>query len=414
MRQQVRTNSLKMNNMKKNRIVLLTTLMALLVYLSGCSDKVYVNRALTWAENGERLDTALKSVNKATELEETKDWPKTYYAKGFVYQKIYEAENDEFKNLVEDPLVKAFDNYKKAYEIDEDDKYKGSIDAAMFGLHNNFIQEGVDAFQEQNYEGAFTNFKYALKVSDMPIFEEQIDTAVIYNAGIAAQQIGNWEEAAKYYAEAAKYDYEGERTYILLNNAYMQLGDTTKAVEALEDGFEKYPTNNEMIASLVNHYLLNSDKPEKALDYLDKALEEYPDNAEYYSAKAQVYDKIEKPEKAKENYQKAIDIKPDQFMSLYNLGVLYFNEGVDAETKANQTKDEEKYKELKKKAEDKFLRALPLMEKAHELEETEMSVLQTLRTLYYRLRTKDEKYLDKYEEISQKIEQVKEMEEQEQ
>ncbi|MFP4018680.1 MAG: tetratricopeptide repeat protein [Bacteroidales bacterium] len=399
--------------MKKNRIVLLTAVMAVLVYLSGCSEKVYVNRALTWAENDQRLDTAIKSVNKATELEETKDWPKTYYAKGFVYQKVFETENEEFKDLVEDPLVKAFENYKKAYEMDEDDRYKGRIDASMFGLHNHFIQEGVDAFEDQNYEGAYTNFKYALKVSDMPIFEEQIDTAVIYNAGIAAQQIEKWEEAAKYYAEAAEYDYEGERTYILLNNAYMQSGDTTKAVEALEEGFEKYPTNDEMIGSLVNHYLLNSDKPEKALEYLDKATEEFPDNPEYYSAKAQVYDKIEKPEKAKENYKKALEIKPDQFMSLYNLGVIYFNEGVDLETEANKTKDEEEHKELKEKAEDKFLEALPLMEKALEIEETEMSLLQTLRTLYYRLRTKDEKYLEKYEEMGQKIEQVEEMEEEE-
>ncbi|MFO8235891.1 MAG: tetratricopeptide repeat protein [Bacteroidales bacterium] len=396
--------------MKKNRVVLLSAMVAMLVYLSSCSEKAYVNRALTWAENGEKLDTAIKSIDKATELEETKDWPKTYYAKGFVYQQIFESEDEEFKNIVEDPLVKAFENYKKAYDMDEEDKYKGNIDAAMFALHNNFIKQGVESFEDRDFEAAFTNFKYALKVSDMPLFEEQIDTAVMYNAGVSAQQIGNWEEAAKYYSEAAKYDYEGETTYILLNNAYLQLGDTAKAVETLEEGYEKYPTNDEMIASLVNHYLKNTDEPEKSLKYLDKGIEEFPDNPEFYSAKAQVYDKIGEREKAIEFYEKALEIEPEHYLSLYNLGVVYYNQGVELETEANQTKDDEKYEELKSKAEEKFLEAIPLMEKAHEIENTELSILQTLRTLYYRVRNKDEKYLDKYEETTQKLEQLKEME----
>src|SRR6056297_426322 len=193
----------------KQRKILTSTLIAGLIMLaiSSCSDKMYVNRAITWAENGERLDTALKSVEKATELEETKNWPKTYYAKGYVYQKIYETKNDEFKDLAEKPLFKAFDNYEKAYDMDEEDKFKGSIDAAMFKLHSYFIKEGVNSFQDNNYDDAFSNFKYALKVSKMPIFKNRVDTAIMFNAGIAAQNMKNWEEAANYYKQAANYGY---------------------------------------------------------------------------------------------------------------------------------------------------------------------------------------------------------------
>ncbi len=394
--------------MKRKSLFLLTALLSVLIYLSGCSDKMYVNRALTWAENGEKLDTALRSVKHATKLEDTKNWAKTYYAKGYVYQKLYETKEEEFKDVVEDPLIKSFENYKKALEMEGGEKFKGGIDAAMFSLHKYFINEGVNGFNEKNYEAAFENFKYALKVSDMPVFENRIDTAIMFNAAIAAQNMGDWEKAAKYYEKTAKYGYEGSRSYILLNNAYLQMGDTTQAIQALQDGFDNYPSNDQMIASLVNYYLLNSDKPEKALKYLERGIQENPDNPQYYSARAQVYDKINETEKAQENYKKAIELDPDMFMPLYNLGVLYFNQGVDFENKANKTKDEEEYKKLKEKANKKFLESLPLMEKAHQVNPEDMSVMTTLKTLYYRLRTKDEKYLEKYKQIDQKIQKAKE------
>jgi hypothetical protein len=95
-------------------------------------------------------------------------------------------------------------------------------------------------------------------------------------------------------------------------------------------------------------------------------------------------------------------------MALYNMGVLYFNEGVDLETNANKTKDEEEYKKLKNQAKEKFLKALPYMEQAHEAKPDDRSVMSTLKTLYYRLRTEDEKYLEKYKQINEKIKQMKE------
>jgi tetratricopeptide (TPR) repeat protein len=396
-----------MNKMKRKNLLVITVLLGVLVYLSGCSEKMYVNRALTWAESGVKLDTALKSVNKATELEKTKDWPKTYYVRGYVYQKLYETKDAEFKDVVEDPLVKAFKNYKKAYDMDESGTHKGSIDAAMFSLHKYFINDGVDAFKKNNYEKAFEDFKYAVEVSNMPVFQGRVDTAIMFNAALAAQNMGAWEKAAEFYKKTAKYGYQGPRSFRLLNNAYLQAGDTAKAIQALKDGFEKYPRNDVMIANLVNYYLLNSDHPEKAFKYLDRAIEEFPKEAKYHSAKGQVYDKLDKPEKAKESYEKALELNPENFMALYNLGIIYYNEGVELENKANKTKDEKKFKELKKKAEDKFLKALPYMEKANEIKSEELSVLQTLKTLYYRLRVKKEEYLRKYKQVDKKIKMLK-------
>lgn len=393
--------------MKQRKILLPALIVGLIaVVISSCSDKMYVNRAITWAENGERLDTALKSVEKATKLEETKNWAKTYYAKGYVFQKIYESENSEFNDLAEEPLFKAFNNYEKAYEMDEEDKFTGSIDAAMFNLHKYFINDGVESFKNSDYESAFKNFKYAIKVSNMPVFEGTIDTAIMYNAGIAAQNMKEWNKAAKYYEKAIEYNYGEGRTYLLLNNAYLQAGDTTKAVEALREGFEKYPSNENLLAKLINYYLLETDHPEDALKYIEEAQKKFPDNPQYFAAEGQIYDQMEKNEKAKKKYKQALKKNPKLHMALYNLGVLYFNEGVDLVTKANKTKDDAEYKKLRQKANEKFKEALPYMERALEVKPQDQNVLSTLKTLYYRLRTQDEKYVKKYKQVSKKLEQL--------
>ncbi|MFP4620690.1 MAG: tetratricopeptide repeat protein [Bacteroidales bacterium] len=397
--------------MKRRKRLFPALIVGLIVMaIASCSDKMYVNRAITWAEDGERLDTALKSVEKATKMEETKDWPKTYYARGYVYQSIYESDDSEFNDLVEDPLFKAFDQYKKAYEMDEEDQFTGNIDAAMFNIHKYFIEDGVEAFKDDNYEGALNNFEYALKVSDMPIFEGQVDTAIMFNAGIAAQNMKEWETAARHYDSAAKYDYGEERTYLLLNNAYFEAGDTTKGVEALKKGFEKYPSNEDMLASLINYYLLESDNPEEALKYVQEAQNQFPDNPQYFAAEGQIYDQMDENEKAKEKYKQALERDPELHMALYNLGVLYFNEGVDLVTKANEVEDDDEYKELRDKANEYFKEAMPYMEKALEIKPQDTNVLSTLRTLYYRLRSEDEKYVKKYKEVNQKLEQLEDTE----
>ncbi len=394
--------------MKKNRIltsILMVTLLGLL--FSSCSDKMYVRKAITWAESGEKLDTALKSVDKATELEETKDWAKTYYGKGFVYQKIYENKKTD---LAEDPLFKAFDNYKKAYNMEGADKIKGSIDAALFKMRDYFIKDAVDAFKNKEFGEALHNFEYTIKVGEMPVFEEQVDTAIYYNAGIAAQNVKNWDKAAKYYKKAAKYNYEGARTYALMKNAYMNAGDTTKAVEAMKEGFNKYPSNQIMVQNLINYYLLTAKEPKEALKYLNQAIEEHPEEPQYYAAKGQIFDETGELEKAKKFYKKALELNPENFTATYNLGVIYFNKGVDIVTKANKLKEEEKYKKMKNEADEYFLKAIPYMEKAHEIKPEERQVMSTLKTLYYRLRTESEDYLKKYKKIQKKMDMQKDEE----
>ncbi|MFP4025551.1 MAG: tetratricopeptide repeat protein [Thiohalospira sp.] len=388
-----------MKRLKKFYPILIVSVIAIIASSCGGS-KTLVSNAQRWAEEGVKLDTAIKALNAAEEAEDTKDWAKTYYVKGLTYTAIAESNNPEFNNISEYPLFDAFDNFKKAYNMEGGKTYQSSIDLTLVNLSGQVITKAVDAYKEEDYENAFKYFEKSLEIKEMPVFAGEIDTAIIFNTAITAQRIEKYEDAIKYYKQAIEHGYGEGDTYSLMAESYKSMGEDEKYLETLKEGFEKYPSNQPLLGSIINYYLLEAEDAEEAFKYLKLAREGDPDNPQFYSAEAHLYDKIGEKEKAKEKYKKAIEIDPDFFEAYYNLGVLYFNEGVELTDKANQETDNKKYMISKQLADEKFEEALPFIEKAHELQPEDQGIMSTLRTIYYRL-----KMNEKYEEISAKMQQ---------
>ncbi|HAN19848.1 MAG: hypothetical protein A2X13_12765 [Bacteroidetes bacterium GWC2_33_15] len=378
-------------------IVVLTTVFTL---NSVYAQKKYVNKAFTWAQQGEKLDTALKALNVAAEEATTKDWAKTYYTYGVLYQAIGNSQDEQFKNLVEYPFIKAFDSYKKAYYMKDGSSFKTTIDASLISLSNAIINKGIEAYNENDFSNAFKYFEKAIEVNQMPIFGGVVDTAIIYNTALMAYRYQNWDGAIKYFNEAIKYNFGKGDTYAITAECYKSKGDTINYLNLLKTGYEKYPSNQGLLGGIINYYLLESNNPDQAFEYLKLARENDPNNPQFYTAEAHLYDKTGNKEEAKLKYLKAIELDPNFFEAYYNLGVLYFNEGVELTDIANQIKDNKKYEEAKLVADKKFEEAIPYIEKSFELHPDDMSIANTLKTLYYRLKM-TEKY-DKIMEILNK------------
>ncbi|MEA3316809.1 MAG: tetratricopeptide repeat protein, partial [Bacteroidota bacterium] len=254
------------------------------------------------------------------------------------------------------------------------------------------------AYEANDFAKAFKYFEKTLEVKKMPVFNNEIDTSIIFNTALMAQKSEDYENAIKYYKETQKYNYGEANTYILLKGCYMAIGDTLKGIKVLQEGFEAYPSNKEMLVALINYYLLESDDIDAAFKYLKVAKENDPDNAQFYSAEAHLYDKLGETKNAKKMYKKAIELDNTLFEAYYNLGVLVFNEAVALTDEANEIKDANKYQKAKEIADNTFKESLPYIEKSHELHPEDVSIMSTLKTLYYRLQMND-----KYEEISNKM-----------
>ncbi len=390
------------------KIIFLMNL-ALLVLLVACSPRTKVSSSQSLKDTG-KLDEALQTINEAIDptaedAEKTVNWPRTWEVRGEIYQAIYQSEDPAVKKLAENPLDEAFQSYQKALELDEEGKFENSIKVKLTLLTNDLTNQAVEAFNEENYDKALQSFEQILAIQDFPIIEQDnpgaIDTVIIFNAGLAAYNAENYDKAIEYYEQAAETGYNEARTYSLIANAYQLNKDTIGALEALQEGFEKYPEDNTVLTSMIQIYL-DMDKTEDAMRYLDLAIEREPDNATYHFAKGTLHEKLGETDQAIEAYEDAIELDDTFFNAYYNLGALYYNQGVQQIEVANAvpTNKNEEYEAELKKADEWFEKALPYMERCYELRPDDTMTKESLKNLYYRLKDM-ENYNKMLEELGQ-------------
>jgi len=332
-------------------------LLLAVIPLTSCAQKGKVTSALNYVE-AEDIEKALEAIKVAQENEKTKDWYKTYFAKGRVYQVMYETGDKDMIEKAGDPLEIAYKSYQKAKELDEKGRVEKQIDLYYQSLLNDFLNQGIEAFNESDFEQAYKSFIYAQKVGEEPIFQGGVDTSIIYNAGLAAYNGKMYEKAIECFEEVGEMGYEEGTPYILIKNSYIAINDSASAIEALQKGFEMFPQNEGILIELINYYLM-SGADDEALEYIEMAIERDPENSSYWHAQGVLYDKKQVMDKAIESYNKAIELDDTNFNSYYNLGALYFNQGVNMANKALEIQDPDEYTAAVEKADEKFQESLP-------------------------------------------------------
>lgn len=397
-------------------------LFALIISVTAVfAQKGKVSSAQSYKDSG-KLDKAVETIEETVDpsnekSEKTIGWPKTWEVRGEIFQAIYQSKDENYNKLSDNPLSEALKSYKKALELDDKDHNNNAVKIKLTLIISDFTDQAVKAFNDNNYDLALQSFKQILEIQDMPLMQDEenpqvVDTVIIFNAGLAAYNAEKYDEAIKYYEQAAEYDYNGARTYELISSSYILQQDTAKALGALQKGFEEYPDNSSIMVALINIYL-NSNKVDEAMKYLELAIEQDPENASFHFARGSLYDKIGDPDQAIKAYQKAIELKEDFADAYYNLGAIFYNKGVKQIEIANSvpTNEPDKYEVEKNKADVEFKKAIPPMEKAAQYasaiktdssKQTELSALETLKTLYYRL-----KMMGKFDEVNSKLEELK-------
>lgn len=383
-------------------------LLALVFAVSGAfAQKGKVTSAQTFKDTG-KLDKAVEAINEAIDpsnekAEKSIPWPKTWEVRGEIYQAIFQTQDANFKKLSDDPLTVALDSYKKALELDANGKSSNGVKIKLTLLTNDLTNQAVEAFNNSDYKQAMKSFEQILDIQALPIIKadnpDGVDTVIIFNTGLAAYNAQDYEKAVKYYSEAAKYGYNGARTYSLISETYIQMQDTAQALKVIQEGFEKYPEDNGVLTSMIDLYL-RTGQDEAAMKYLKMAIEQDPSNVTYYFAQGRLLEDSGDEDGAAKSYEKAIEVDPTYFNAYYNLGALYYNKGVKQIEIANAVpaNDNEKYEAEMKKADPFFQKALPYMEKCDELQPNDNMTMESLKNLYYRL-----KDMDKYNAILEKL-----------
>lgn len=342
----------------------------------------------------------------ATEQVESKDGPRELYKYSRINVYLQDGAIVDWKEtefVHPDPLTEALSALKKATQLDEKKRYEKQIQENLNRLNNLLLNKAILAYQEEDYNESFRLFSKSIELIEMPVMSHlPADTAIYFNTGLVASFAKNHQEALKFYQKAKEMDYGGGNLYVLIKDQYIAINDSASAEKILQDGFAKYPNDNAIVIELTNYYI-TAGKSKDALEYLRIAKELEPTNASLYFAEGFLFEKLEEFDKAIDSYQTAIDVNPEYFDALYNIGAAYYNKAVREFEKANEIMENKAYIVARDAATATLAKALPYMEKAHEVNPNEKLVLETLKTLYYRLQMPE-----KLKMIDEKLEKFQE------
>ncbi len=94
-------------------------------------------------------------------------------------------------------------------------------------------------------------------------------------------------------------------------------------------------------------------------------------------------------QKALDMYQSVLDIDSNNYLSNYNIGILYYNKGVDIILSLDPTTDLEQLMDMEEQTVILFQKSLPYMLKAHRLNSTKKETIIGLAGIYYNLNEKE-------------------------
>ena len=365
------------------------------------AQKGKVTSALSYIDQG-ILDKAKEAIDAALVNESSMNWFNTYFAKGKLCQATFESENPKFKAFYTDPLGEAYASYEKAMELDAKGSIKKKIITNMIynSLALNLFKQGSTQFEAKDFENALKSFETQIKITESDKYAGAIDTGMYYNAGLAAVNSGKYDKAIPYFEKCAEMKYLGITPYYQIYESYLGKGDTVKAESILMNLTNVFPNDKSITRQLIDLYL-KSNKNDEALKYIKIAKENDPSDYSLYYAAGIMFLNQNKFDEAITELTKSIELKSDLFDNQYALGVAYINKAADMFVKANDIMDVKKYTAATDEANIVYSKALPYMEKAHELKPEDTFAMQSLKELYYRL-----KMTDKYNTIKAQLDAI--------
>ena len=376
-------------------------LLIILSSVSAYAQKSNVQNAYRALEK-KNIEEAVKYIELAAANSKTANEVKMHNYRGKIYYEIYS--NEEFKSLDPVAIMKCANswislfNHPKAKKWYDQDELSSNITKAGVGLFNT----GINFYNLKDYNLSKEMFD---KIFDLFPLDKKNNLersnvtreSVWLNLFFISSAQANNEIAKEYLQKLIDVNYQDPQIYAYMANIYLEEGHNEKALKIIKIGRDFFESDVNLIINELNYYLANNDyaSSEKLLRV---AVEEDPNNHQLFFALGSSYDELNDFEKAENSYLEAIDIKPDFYDALYNLGVMYYNKGGDMLNDANNIKDFKKYDIAKKKAENVMLKGLPYVEKCYELDSSDKNIMLVLKELYYRNGNNE-----KYKEISDKL-----------
>jgi tetratricopeptide (TPR) repeat protein len=344
--------------------------------------------------NKGKLDKAKAAIDKAAAYESTMNDPKTLLYKGGIYYDIAISPLPAFQQLSANPLEEAYNAFQKAYVLDSKKKYEEDLVPRLLAVSELYFNRGVKSYEKGTQDNdktelskAVDNFEMSVKINDG---FGKIDTLAIYNAAFVSQLAGDNNRALQHYQKLIKYNYNKPNVYVSLSNVYKALQDTAMALKIANSGRNLFRQNLDLLITETNIYLAQK-RMDKAKENLYEAMKMDSTNPTIFFAVGTLWDSTGNFTEAESAYKRAIKVQPDYFDAIYNLGILYFNNGVVIFKAADAITDMNAYAKEKEKYEAAWNTAIPYLEKALTLKPDDEQTIFALKQIYARLNMNDKR-----------------------
>lgn len=366
--------------------------------------------------NRGNLDQAKEYIEAAMQYEEVLEDAEIWLLQAQLFIEIALSEEPEFRALADNPVDKADEALAKAVELDTDDQHLLDIQQAKLIMSELVFNEGVEAYNREDMGAASDYFYRAYEYSES--FGSK-DTTTLYNAALAAELNHNWDRSMEMYLDLREMKYDQPYIYSSLASISLHKGDTVQGTKYIQEGRELYPDNLDLVFTEANIHIFTGNV-EEADRTLSIAIERDPENPGLYFALGANYDRMSQDtvysaedrqfafEQAVDAYEQALELDPNYFDAVYNLGALYFNEGLNqfeaAEERLRATQDFQQYQEDEKEFLESWQQAQPYLERAKEMLDEDdpnyRTVIISLVELY--ARTNQQEKLQEIEEVFMK------------
>lgn len=370
------------------RILITAAMMGMTLVSSGQKSRVV--SVLQMIES-EKYEEAKEAIELAVENKGSANWPRTYYTKGLLCQTAFEAgfeKNDPKKtNLYDNQLLVAYSSYERALELDSRNRLGALIAKQYYALANDFQKLGRRYYGGREYARAFSAFEQALMLTRNPLLSIEPDSNLIYNTAMAAFEDRQWEHAIQYLTGLNEGGYSSN-TALLLFRALMNSGDSLQAELVLRESLEKYDYNETLVLQLVDMLAADA-RLDSAVGILDSAATRWPGNHRFPWTRGLLLQRMGEHAQAVESLIVACQIAPDEVRIYYDLGICFYNQGVEINEMARNLQDNSEYQEARNMAMAQFQEAVTWLERAFELEPGDQQTISKLYQLYYRLQMTD-------------------------
>ncbi|MEI7663134.1 MAG: hypothetical protein WCK34_13080, partial [Bacteroidota bacterium] len=353
-----------------------------------------------------KLDKSLEAINQCILDPSTAQDSKAWFIRGNVYLDIANSKDEKFRALDANALVKAMESYKKALEFDPKKEtlkkeFYPEIMLRIDKQYRNYFDSAIVNYNKKGYKEAMINFG---KSADVLEVVNITDTLSLMNGAMCAGLANDREAAKGFYIRLLKGNYKSPNVYSGLSDIYLKEKDSTNAFKYIRMGLKEYPNNMTLFNSEINIYLTYN-IVDKAMSNLNIAMKKDTANYSIPFALGTLYDNIandtsksvsqreEAFKNAENSYGKALKVKPDYFDAAFNLGALNLNKASDILVKANNLPPDAtaQFDKMKKDADSYLAKSMPHLEKALELQPTDLNTLNALRQIYTRLNLADKK-----------------------